>query len=135
MAMTKKKHFVAEVHDDRTKVRLTMGKEELTLDAAEMDTLIMELGKRRQMLADSVPMQLDPHARIPEFVFQSPVMIGRPGEAKFGFIGLRHPGFGWMAYAFPPHELRAIRDVADQVAKTIDPIEMPRNPSIIMPGS
>jgi hypothetical protein len=133
--MTEKKHFVAEVHDDRTKVRLTMGKEELTLDAAEMDTLIMELGKRRKMMADSVPMQLDPHARIPDFVFGSPVMIGRPGDEKFGFIGLRHPGFGWMAYAFPAHEMRAIRDGADKVAKMIEPIEMPSKPSIIMPGS
>lgn len=129
-----KKEFLVDVAQDQSCVRITLGKEEIILTPAELDVVISELGKRRQALADPVPWKLDPNARMPQFVFNSPVMIGRPGEEKFGFIGLRHPGFGWMAYGFSPKDMRSIRDGCHAVAAAIEPIELPPAKQIIMPG-
>lgn len=132
--MTKPKHFVAEVNQDQRSVRITMGKEELTLNAAEMDVLITELARRRALLVhDPVPHQLEPN---PVFVpVSNPAFaVGvQDKERKHMMLTFRHPGFGWQFYLLPLDKFKHLAEAAVNAIRMVEPVAMPTK-KIIMPG-
>jgi hypothetical protein len=77
----------------------------MVLDAATLEGHIRDLARHRAELADEVPEELEPRARI-EGV-QDP--IWRLGESADDLaLALRHPGLGWLSFQFPRNEAAAL---------------------------
>lgn len=121
------KTFIAEVHNSGLKVRLTVGKEELDLDAAELDTVIRELAHRRSMLADVVPVDLEPNANFnplinPKTLIGDTVIGEKAGQQKMALIAYRHPGLGWQSMVYSKEAARGMLEGFEKVVKKIDPL-------------
>lgn len=130
----KQKHFVAEVHQDRTKIRLSMGKEELELSAEDLDTLIRELGQRRTMMTPPVPMALEPNprfAQIPNPPWQMGVVNK---EEKIIVLLMRHPAYGWFGNLFHIDMAKRMIEGLGQTIRAIEPVQLPKKQIILPPG-
>jgi len=115
------KHFVAEVAQNMMSVRISMGKESLTLDASEMDVVIRELSHRRALLADMVPFQLEPNAMV-ETVTGPMTAVGKGGpDGDLLIMRYRHPGYGWQAIGFTEEDARKIKTGFERVLLLLKP--------------
>jgi len=126
------KHFVAEVHQDRKSIRLSMGKSELTLDAAELDVLIREIGMRRSMMDPPIPTRLDPNPRFVPVSNAAFVSGVQDMERKVAALLFRHPGYGWQGYVYHVDQLREVVKTIETTLRQIEPIQLPKS-RIIMP--
>lgn len=90
---------------DRTALTVTVAENAFVLEPRQVDALIALLGRLRAQLTPRVPIDPptgenleampDPHYRIgPEPLIQGSRLL------------LRHPGYGWLAFVFRPHELK-----------------------------
>ena len=137
-ATKRQPHLTAEVHKSGLKVRVCVGKEELTLDAAEMGTLIRELGARRAMLADAVPMELGPNPKLNPMM-SPPTVIGdveigeKMGRTSFVLMAYRNPAYGWQAMAYTKEAARGIVQGMEKVLLKIDPTRAGSS-KLILPG-
>jgi hypothetical protein len=75
--------------------------------AEEVDDLIAMLAKKRAGMSDEVTTQLDPQLCV-EAIQHPAWRTARNGETNEKVLGLRHPGFGWLWFQFPPHEAETI---------------------------
>lgn len=138
--MTKKRpDFIAEVSNNGLKVRLTLGREEMTLDAAEMDTIIRELAHRRSLMAELPPTELDPNAKLNPVMHPHTVVgditVGElAAKRSLVLVGWRHPGYGWLAMTYSPTEANEIIDGMTRVLKQVDPLQTGKS-SLILPNT
>lgn len=133
--MTEQKHFVAEVHQDRTKVRLSMGKEELELNADELDILIRELGVRRAMMTPHIPMQLEPNPRFLQ-VSNPPWHMGIVDkQEKVMVLLLRHPAYGWIGNVLPLNGAKKLLEGLAGTVRELEPVVLPEKKLILPPGT
>ncbi|RAK50836.1 hypothetical protein [Phenylobacterium deserti] len=76
-------------------------------DAADLDELIRALGAVRAAMADAVPETLEPPARIATLRDPAWWCEGQPGVQV---LCLRHPGFGWQAFALAQVEAELLAE-------------------------
>lgn len=76
-------------------------------DAADLDELIRALGAVRAAMADAVPEALEPPARVATLREPAWWCEGQPGVQV---LCLRHPGYGWLAFALPQPEAELIAE-------------------------
>lgn len=69
-----------------------------SMDAADLDQLIHKLAAARALLTDTVPLQLEPVAKV-EAVRDPCWRVNQPIEGGYRPLILRHPGLGWIGYA------------------------------------
>ncbi len=67
-----------------------------TADAADLDELIVALGSVRAALADVVPEELEPPARVA--TIRDPAWLTESQDGR-RIVCFRHPGYGWLAFA------------------------------------
>lgn len=129
----KQKSFIAEVHNDGTKVRITMGREEMELTPEELDTVIQELGVRRAMMTPAIPHNLEPNPRMVPTT--APIFAAgvHDPQNKVIVTALRHPGYGWLAFLHNVDQAKNMCGAIGHCIKTVEPIQMPK-PKIILPG-
>ena len=132
-----KKNLIAEVHNNRLKIRLSIGKDEITLDTYELETVIMALSERRAMMQEPVPMELEPSAGLNPLM-NPPTVVGettvgeKMGETSMVALCHRHPGLGWQSAAFSKEAARALVKGIEDVLKKIDPMRAGSS-SLILP--
>jgi len=130
----REKHFVAEVHQDRTKIRLSMGKEELELTAEDLDILIRELGARRVMMTPMIPTHLEPNPRFVQ-VGNPPWQLGIVDkEQKVMVMLVRHPAYGWVGNVFPLNAAKKLLEGLAGVVRMLEPVQIPDKKIILPPG-
>ena len=134
-----KKNLIAEVHNNRLKIRLSIGKDEITLDTYELETVIRALSERRAMMQEPVPMELEPNAGLNPLM-NPPTVVGETtvGEkmGKTSMVALchRHPGFGWQSQAYTMESARAVVLGIEKVLQKIDPMRTGSASKLILPG-
>ena len=75
----------------------------INLPAAELEGFIHQLARHRRRMAEEVPHDLDPGARLEaevDPVWRWPKKWSG-GGAEGKMLVLRYPGFGWLAFVFP----------------------------------
>lgn len=87
-----------------------------TLDAADCDGLLDMLQKARADLADVIPMDLEPNARVSP-LFDPKWQLGDSPEGEI-LLAVRHPGFGWITIMLPKNEAAALADGLDKLTAT-----------------
>jgi hypothetical protein len=99
----KREHVVIQIEEDEKPLA------HIFLDSATLETHIHDLAKHRALLKDEVPRDLDPGSRLATVV--DPVWR-IPGQHPPGLkvVVLRHSGFGWLSFALPHSEVRAIAE-------------------------
>ena len=90
-----------ELSEDRLTAKLVMMMDgadlgHMFLDAGDLSGLIANLAKARADMADMVPLNLDPHARLEAVV--DPSWQLAPDSGGLRNLALRHPGLGWLAF-------------------------------------
>lgn len=75
------------------------------LNAADVDELIIELGRNRELLQDTVPVDLEFGSRIATI----PAPQWRV-HATTRSLFVRHPGYGWLGFSFPTDEAARLGD-------------------------
>jgi hypothetical protein len=80
-----------------------------TADAADLDELIVALGSVRAALADVVPEELEPPARVA--TIRDPAWLCESQDGR-RIACFRHPGYGWLAFALSEMD-------AEQVAEAL----------------
>lgn len=79
-------------------------------DESGLSALIDQLAALRASMAEEVPRELDPGARL--VAVTDPVWRSQdsktPGFAKL--LALRHPGLGWLTFLLPEKEARALAE-------------------------
>ena len=76
----------------------------INLSAPELEGCIHRLGEVRALMAEQPPESLDTGARLS--TINDPRWQG--ADDPPGCLALRHPGFGWLSFCFPPKEAAAI---------------------------
>jgi hypothetical protein len=76
-------------------------------DAPEIETLLRHIARARSEMAETVPSEIDPGARIqsiidPDWITRIPVDAPLAGV----LLAIRHPGLGWLGNLLPPHDAR-----------------------------
>ena len=99
---------------DKDAVLLQIEEEEnpvahMFLDGASAETVIHDIARYRAMLSEQVSPTLDPGSRL-EFV-ADPVWRLSERSPCGRILTLRHPGFGWLAFAIPDKEAASIADL------------------------
>jgi hypothetical protein len=76
------------------------------MDAHEVEDLILTLAKARSHLADEVPKQVEPGIRDENGLFDPTWRVQQyDHEGQHDkVISIRHPGYGWLRFAFPTAE-------------------------------
>ena len=134
----KQPNFVAEVHNSQMKIRLCIGKDDLTLDTYELETVIRALVERRAMMLEPVSAELDPNAAVNPLMNPTTIVgditVGeKAGQQSMVVIATRNPGFGWMSAAYSKESVRAVVKGIEDVLKKIDPMRAGSG-SLILPG-
>lgn len=74
-------------------------------DAADLDELIVALGAVRAALADPVPEELEPPARVP--TVRDPAWLCETQDGR-RIACFRHPGYGWLAFSLAEDDAEAL---------------------------
>lgn len=79
------------------------------LGTQELDRLIHQLAEVRTTMEPEVPRRQEDALDAVTFTVQDDpgAYVARDADGRVSF-GLRHAGFGWIAYAFTDHNARAI---------------------------
>jgi hypothetical protein len=103
----KRKHVVIQIEEEGKPLA------HIFLDSATLETHIHDLAKDRALLKEEVPRDLDPGSRLATVV--DPIWH-IPGQHPAGLkvLVLRHSGFGWVSFAFPHNDARAIAESLTQ---------------------
>lgn len=82
----------------------------VTLELPEFSDFVQGMGRMRQLFTEPVAPDLDAGSRLEAVVDPRwRVMNQVPGHpAGSATLLLRHPGFGWLGFALPQHEARAL---------------------------
>lgn len=82
----------------------------ITLELPEFIEFIRSLANLRAMFAEQVPTDVEPGSRLDAVVNPAwMVMVDNPGLPKdAALLLLRHPGFGWLSFALPENERKAM---------------------------
>lgn len=82
----------------------------VTLELPEFIAFVQGMGRLRQQFAEPVAAELDAGSRVEAVVDPAwRVMDLTQGlPAGSATLLLRHPGFGWLGFALPQHEARAL---------------------------
>lgn len=74
-------------------------------DAADLDELILALGAVRAALADAVPEELEPPARVA--TTRDPAWLVEVQDGR-RIACFRHPGYGWLAFSLEEEDALAL---------------------------
>lgn len=79
------------------------------LGTQELDQLIHQLAEVRSMMEPEVPQQQEQAVNAVTFTVQDDpeAYVTRDADGRVS-IGMRHAGFGWIAYAFTDHDAQSI---------------------------
>lgn len=107
---------------DKKVILLEMVSGETTLkvlcDAAELTTLIENLGKARAQMAPEHPVKLDPNPKFSDVTRWTAIYVDRPTVvSREVFLSLRHPGYGWLAFPLEPSIAMAVAERLAKVAR------------------
>lgn len=92
----------------------------ITLELPEFSTLLRNLGQLRTKFAEPVPRSLEPRARMDVNDLTAYSVISGPSE-EGRVLAVRHPGYGWLAFAIP--ERGCSRISADLVRQAARPAQ------------
>lgn len=132
---------VIMLHDDKNTVRLGIverrpGEKDKPLawhdfDAAGLSNVIVHLGRVRAQMNDKVPLALDPGKTRIDVTVGAASSVGNEGPmAKQFVLGLRHPGYGWLGFAWNESDGKSIATLL--MREILRMSELPRG--IIKPG-
>lgn len=74
------------------------------LHPSELSSLIQQLGDARSVLSELVAPELDPGSRIATVIDPVWRIEATPPGYSGAALNLRHPGFGWLGFLFPPND-------------------------------
>jgi hypothetical protein len=89
------------------------------LGTQELDRLIHQLAEVRTTMEPEVPQRQEDAVDAVTFTVQDDpaAYVARDADGRVS-IGLRHAGFGWIAFAFTDHDARAVWQQLGQVLNT-----------------
>jgi hypothetical protein len=95
-------------NDTNTLVTVNFAPKEFALTADELENLIANLGRARENLKPSVPDDAPIGKKLQ--AVSNPGWYAPPAESTPGqaVLILRHPGFGWLGFAFSKPEARSL---------------------------
>jgi hypothetical protein len=94
---------VLEIHDDGKPLA------HIVVDAAMLEGIIRGLGACRSAMAEAVPGELDPGARLEVTPLPAWTIPNRhSGPNGTLLLGLRHPGLGWLGFLLEEERARQI---------------------------
>lgn len=91
----------------------------MIFDAPGVEQVIQNLAQARMKLPEDVTPDLDPGARM-EAIFDPRWRTDRLEEPPVAALALRHPGLGWVSFAFPAHEARALSQSLLAIAERLE---------------
>jgi hypothetical protein len=96
------------------------------LGPQQLDQLIHQLAEVRTTMEPEVPRQQEDAVNAVTFTVQDDpeAYVARDADGRVS-IGLRHAGFGWIAYAFTDHHAQSIWQQLGQVLGTLPSEVMP----------
>jgi hypothetical protein len=83
---------------------------QVRLAAADLDEHLRTMAALRAQMTDTVPETLEPNARLLTERDPKWVLGQNPVQDRF-LLALRHAGLGWLGFALPGDEARAIADM------------------------
>ncbi len=83
---------------------------QVRLAAADVDEHLRAMAALRAQMADVVPETLEPNARLLTERDPKWVLGQNPAQDRF-LLALRHAGLGWLGFALPGGEARAIAEM------------------------
>ncbi|NMJ41386.1 hypothetical protein GWK16_09055 [Roseomonas sp. JC162] len=86
----------------------------LHLDALELEDLILQLARVREMMCDAVPGQLEPVFRASRVRSAQWVSSRTPLGAA---LSLRDPGLGWLHFLMSPEQCRDLADALNDLGR------------------
>ncbi len=101
------------------------------LGTHELDRLIHQLAEVRTTMEPEVPRRQEDALDAVTFTVQDDpeAYVARDADGRVS-VGLRHAGFGWIAFAFTDHDARAIwqrlGDVLNSAARDLAQVNAPR---------
>lgn len=104
--------FQTTLSDDKSITRLQVlldGEPQVFADltADELSQLLEGLGMARASMAQEIPNTIQPGTAV--VAVENPAWTMPRAHPEGGrVLGLRHPGWGWISYFFPHHEVAAI---------------------------
>ena len=99
------------ISPDKSSIQLNLDSGVRDFTAQELDKMIEELGEARKRLNPKLPLTLAPNSQIKAVSDPAWQVVPRPHrEAPGPALLVRHTGYGWIGFHFPPDEARSIAD-------------------------
>lgn len=103
-----------EASPDGTLVRVTIGDQEVVLDAAQLEQAMATLAAVRQQLEPPVARERAPLGTFA--AINSPLtMLATDFAGDGAIVSIRDPGRGWLHYRYFEKDLRDMRTLIDQI--------------------
>lgn len=90
----------------------------MIFDGASVEEVIRNLSAARMQLPEAVTPDLDPGARM-EAVVDPRWKTELISDHGVAVLALRHPGLGWVSFAFPPHEALALGQSLQKIGEQL----------------
>lgn len=135
--------FIPLLSKDRNTLRLEITQDGepigfIDTDADGVTSMIQNLAKIRARMADEFPRALEPgNSVLPDTTINPNMVTGNEGPlSKRALMTIRHPGYGWMAYAMSEDHARRLTFALTVEVQRMrsNGLAIPKKPGLIIPG-